>query len=476
LDGLLYHDILLIAERTWPGRTAVRQGDRSRTFAEVAADARSFAAALAARGVRARDRVAVLSDTALDVVALNFALSMLGAVYVPLNPRWRAAEVSQALHVVKPALLVADDGHDGEVTITELAADGRGKTPPDLAGPRETHTHVMFFTSGTTGIPKAAELSHRADRLRAMWHAPSWPSGTHVCAFPQFHMAGWMWSQAAWYAGDEVVLVEGNDTEGILSAIERFGGHSFYGLPAVLRRMMETDLSRYNLTSLQALYTGTSATSAEFIKAVDEAFRGALTGVVYGSTEAGMASFLKREDFDRKPGSVGLPVPPVVARVDDDGQLWLHGPTLFSGYFGRPDATQDAFREGWLRTGELAARDDEGYLHIIGRSGDVIRTGGESVAPAEVEDVLRGHESIADVAVIGVPDSSWGELVVACVVLRPGRQVEVQDLRRHCDGRLSAYKQPRQVLIVEEIPRTQATMQANRGWLTAYAVSQLRTA
>ena len=406
-------------------------------------------------------------------MALNFALSQLGAVYVPLNPRWRPPEVVQALSVVQPVLLVSDDAHDGQVTLSQLAGEGRKLPMPAVPPPRETDTHVMFFTSGTTGAPKAAELSHRVDRLRAAQAYPDWPSGPHVCMFPQFHMAGWLSPQAAWLRGDEVVYVNGHDTEGILAAIERFGGRSFYGLPAVLRRVLDIGPGRFDLSSLQALYTGTSATPADLLDAVDEAFGRTLAGVVYGSTEAGVSTFLRRKDLGRKPGSVGLPVPPMTARVDADGQLWLRGPTLFSGYFGNPEATGRVLANGWLRTGELAASDDDGYLQIIGRDGDLIRTGGEWVAPAEVETVLRSHQSVVDVAVVGVPSSQWGEVVVACVIPRPGELAEVGELRRHCDDHLTRYKQPRHVVIVEEIPRTAATMQTDRAALRRQAMGRL---
>jgi acyl-CoA synthetase (AMP-forming)/AMP-acid ligase II len=185
--------------------------------------------------------------------------------------------------------------------------------------------------------------------------------------------------------------------------------------------------------------------------------------VFYGSTEAGSVTQLQHADIERKPGSCGVPGPFTALRTDEDGQLLVKGPLLFDGYLDDPDATRAALTDGWYATGDLGEVDDEGYVSIVGRLGEVIRTGGEAVAPTELETVLAGHPRVADVAVVGLPDAQWGELVCAVVVPAPdGPPPELSDLRATCAGRLASYKHPRRLVLVDEIPRTAATRQVQR--------------
>jgi acyl-CoA synthetase (AMP-forming)/AMP-acid ligase II len=180
--------------------------------------------------------------------------------------------------------------------------------------------------------------------------------------------------------------------------------------------------------------------------------------VFYGSTEAGNVASLAHVDVDRKPGSCGVPASFSTVRVDEAGEVWVTGPLLFDGYFENDEATNEALVDGWYRSGDLADVDDEGYLSIVGRAKDLIRTGGESVVPVEVEVVLSDHPSVRDVAVVGLPDAQWGEVVCAVVV----GEVTLEDLTAHCDGRLARFKQPRRLALVDEIPRTPATNQVQR--------------
>ena len=154
-------------------------------------------------------------------------------------------------------------------------------------------------------------------------------------------------------------------------------------------------------------------------------------------------------------------------RIDDDGALWVTGPALFTGYFRNPAATAASLVDGWYRTGELAEVDDDGYVSIVGRTTEMIRTGGETVAPAEVDTALAGHPAIADVAVAGVPDDDWGEIVTAFVVLRPGSSITLEELQAHCADRLARFKVPRRLVVVDDIPRTGATRQVQRRQLAA---------
>jgi len=185
--------------------------------------------------------------------------------------------------------------------------------------------------------------------------------------------------------------------------------------------------------------------------------------VFYGSTEAGGVTILEHADMERKPGSCGVPGPLTTVRVDHESRLWVRGPLLFDGYLDDPEATAEALVDGWYDTGDLAEADDEGYLTILGRARDVIRTGGESVAPTEVEAVLGALPGLSDVAVVGLPDVEWGEVVCAVVVVAPGEaSPDLTDLRAACTGKLATYKHPRRLAVVDEIPRTASTGQVQR--------------
>jgi acyl-CoA synthetase (AMP-forming)/AMP-acid ligase II len=238
----------------------------------------------------------------------------------------------------------------------------------------------------------------------------------------------------------------------------------------VWNRVLEHDRSRFDLSSVRECDTGTSATPPELLAAIKDAFPGTITRIYYGSTEAGPATLLADSDLARKPGSVGLPTPGCSVRLNDDGEVCVRSEFLMDGYFERPDATAEALRplepDGpvWYHTDDLGVLDDEGYLSIVGRARDMLRSGGETISPREVEAVLADHPAIAEVAVVGIPDTDWGEVVCAVVVARPGaeRDLAVDTLRAHCEGRLAAFKQPRRVELVDALPRTAATGQVQR--------------
>jgi acyl-CoA synthetase (AMP-forming)/AMP-acid ligase II len=236
-----------------------------------------------------------------------------------------------------------------------------------------------------------------------------------------------------------------------------------YCIPAVWARILEHGIGGYDLRGLIEADTGTSATPPELLAAIKAALPHTVTRVFYGSTEAGPAAQLADPDLARKPGSVGVPQPGCEIELRD-GELCVRSDFLFDGYFANDEATRSALTDdGFYRTGDLGVRDDEGYFSVVGRARDVIRSGGETIAPPEVEAVLAEHPAVAEVAVVGVPDVQWGEVVTAVVVARGGSAPPaLADLRAHCDGRLAGYKHPRRVVVVDALPRTAATGQIQR--------------
>jgi fatty-acyl-CoA synthase len=464
-------DIMRVSAARAPQRVAASKDGRLITYAQVAESTGQLIRALAARKVGYGDRVVWRGGTSLDAIALWFALARLGGVAVPMNPRATADETRALLDLADAALVVGDEedrGGASDVSLRALLADPArtGISEPLID---ENDPHVIFFTSGSSGRPKGVELSHRASRLRTLGDAAMWPAGAMVCMFPQFHMAGWYGPMTVWTSADEVAFVERGDPEALLGAVHERRAVRLYGIPAVWRRILETDRSAYDLSSLRYCDTGTSATTPALLREIAEAFPGTATSITYGSTEAGSVCRLWPQDVFRKPGSVGLPALGSEVRLADDGEILVRNPVLMNGYFRDPEATAAALAGGWFHTGDLGEQDDEGYFTVVGRAGDVIRTGGETVAPVEVDVVLQGAPGVADAAVAGTPDDDWGEVICAFVVVRPGETVDLSSLRRHCEGKLATFKHPRRLMVVDELPRTGATRQIQRRTLVEWA-------
>jgi acyl-CoA synthetase (AMP-forming)/AMP-acid ligase II len=308
-------------------------------------------------------------------------------------------------------------------------------------------------------------LSHRANYLRSFQGVFRDLPELSVCMFPLFHMAGFTLALSAWQTRGEIALVPDASAEAILEAVERRRANRLYCIPSIWQRLLSANPARWDTSSLRELDTGTSAVPIEIIQALKQAFPGSTTRVYYGSTECGSAAALPDADVLRKPGSVGLPSPGVDLRLSESGEILVRSAYLMDGYFEDPAATGAALRDGWFHTGDLGDLDDEGYLQVVGRIKEVIRTGGESVAPAEVEAILAGHPSVAEVAVVGIPDSQWGEIVCAVVVPAPGATPTLADLQKHCEGQIAGFKKPRRLELAQALPRTPATGQVQRSLL-----------
>ena len=329
----------------------------------------------------------------------------------------------------------------------------------------------MFLTSGSTGRPKGVVLSHRVNCLRSFPPLAAETDGGTVCMFPLFHMAGWSLALGAWQARRAVHLVRSPDADTLVETAARRRASRIYAIPAVWARMLERGLGDVDLGALREADTGTSATPPELVAGIRDALPHTVTRVFYGSTECGPGTILGAADVLRKPGSVGLPQPGVALRLDGSGEVCLRSELLMDGYFDDPEATAAALDDdGWYHSGDLGALDEDGYLSIVGRLRDVIRTGGETVAPAEVEDVLRGHPAVAEVAVVGLPDARWGELV--CAVVVASGPLALDDVRAFCTDRLAPSKHPRRLELVDDLPRTAATGQVQRTLLVERIATQ----
>ncbi|NRA07912.1 MAG: AMP-binding protein [Myxococcales bacterium] len=490
---LLIGDILRRNAAAVPRAAAASMGARTLSHAELDGESNRMARALAAQGIGHGDRVLTWADSSLEMLVLFTASSKLGAVFAPLNARQGAQEALPVARLARASLLVADASRaeaaaelarDAEIPASaQLAAAGPGidlvaaaeaESASDLRAPalREDDPHTIFFTSGSTGLPKGVVLSHRANWLRGFQGVFRDVPERSVCMFPLFHMGGLTLSMAAWQTGGEIIICPDADAETLLAAAERRRANRLYCIPAVWSRILAADVERFDLTELRELDTGTSAVPVELVAALKERFPGSVTRIYYGSTEVGSGASLGDADVLRKPGSVGVPPPGVSLRLGEDGEIQLQSPFLMSAYFDNPEATQAALPDGWFRTGDLGALDEEGYLSIVGRKKEIIRTGGESVAPVEVETALAGHPEVSEVAVVGLPDPQWGEVVCAVVVPTPGHEPSLESLQAHCEPLLAGYKKPRRLVVRPALPRTAATAQVQRTLLVAQILDE----
>lgn len=493
---LLLGDLVRKHAGTGPESTAAYMSGRSLSYRELNEQANQLGWALREMGVGYGDRIVTWADTCLEVLPLFVAASKIGAVFAPLNARLGVREVTPIARMAKPTILVADAEHAhaaleladavgvslvatlGESVEIAKVASLSPRTLPDrteeIDEPRlqETDPHVIFFTSGSTGAPKGVILSHRANYLRTYQGVFLTEPERSVCMFPLFHMAAFTLSLAAWQTHGEIAFVASATAEEVLGAVEARRANRLYCIPAIWNRILEVDADRFDTSALRFIDTGTSATPVELLRALKDRFPKGSLRVYYGATETGSATALLDADVLRKPGSVGRASPGVELRIGEGGEIQLQSPLLMDGYFENPEATATALRDGWYCTGDIGALDDEGYLSVVGRLKELIRTGGEAVAPAEVEAALADLPGVVELAIVGVPDAKWGEVVCAVAVFEPGTAHSLADLQKACEGRLAGFKRPRRLEVVDALPRTLATGQVQRLLLVEKILAQ----
>jgi fatty-acyl-CoA synthase len=436
-------------------------------------------------GVTRGERVAALAHNCTELLDLLFACAKLGAIFQPLNWRLSVAELAALVADAAPRVLVYGPELRGaaqalrqltpgvlpHLVALDLAQDlpfAAREAHPDAALPElaldAEDPWVLCGTGGSTGSPKQAVLTHGSLTANARSTARSWgldASDVALLNAPLFHTGGLnVFTTPLVYVGGASVVCRGFDVAQVFDLVESGRVNLLFGVPTMFLEMQRHPrFEQVDFRRLKLLISG----GAPCPPPVFERFfaRGVDFRTGYGLTEAGPNNFwLPAADVRRKPGAVGLPVDGVEARLaggGEEGELLLRGAHLCAGYWNRPEETTRAFDEGWLHTGDLARRDADGHFRIVGRLKEVILSGGENVYPAEVESVLAAHAAVAEVAVIGAPDSRWGEVPHALVVAHPdAAPLTLELLHRVCEGRLARYKWPRSLQLLPALPRTPA--------------------
>jgi fatty-acyl-CoA synthase len=452
-------------------------------------------------GIQKGDRVAVLAFNCIEYLEIWFALGKLGAILQNLNWRLTPSELSNMIADAEPKALIYGEDHksavakikkknhavehfvaintpvsDADVMISEQNGFPDTAPPPvDLAW---DDPWVICYTGGTTGSPKGALLTYRSITANAVNTVISWglsQEDVTILNAPLFHTGGLnVFTAPLVYLGGTSILCEDFDLDQTFDLLTSGEVSIWFGVPTMF--IMMQNHPRWEMADFSQLRLCISG-GAPCPMPVFEKFweKGVDFKTGYGLTEAGPNTFwLPPEDVHRKPGSVGVPLFHIGVKViredgvecfpDEIGELVIQGPHVFEGYWNHPDATRDAFRplpndpagSKWLFTGDLARRDPEGYYYIVGRSKDLYISGGENVYPAEIENVLYSHPSVAEVAVIAVSHPTWGEVGQAIVVCKPGTQLNEEALSEFLSQRLARYKLPKSYVFVTELPKTGA--------------------
>lgn len=477
---------------TKPDAPALRFLGETTTWAQLDDRTHRLAAALRRRGVGFGDRILVVMLNRTEYVETIFAANLLGAIPVPVNIRMAPPEIgflaqdSGARMIVTETLLapLADavagitGTIDGIVVVGDAANEAHLRYDdlvveeadlPDIDVPEETVALIMY-TSGTTGKPKGAMLTHQnmqAQAVIAMHALNTRPDDIGSCVAPLFHIAGIGAMAPLFYVGALSVIhpLGDFDPDALLDVLEAEGTTSIFLVPAQWQAVCAAQQARPRELRLTVISWGAAPASDSVLNAMNATFPEAMNVAVFGQTEMSpLTCVMEGKDALRKIGSIGKVVPAVTARIVDPamddvavgevGEIVYRGPNLMAGYWENPEGTTEAFRGGWFHSGDLVRQDDEGFLYVVDRAKDMIISGGENIYCAEVENVLFSHPGILEAAVIGRAHEKWGEVPVAVVVLTEGvDELTLTDLEPYLNENLARFKHPKDLIVVDVLPR-----------------------
>ena len=451
-------------------RPCIGVADRTLSYADVETRAAAFAEQLAARGVGRGDVVAIMLPNGVELLIGMLAAWRVGAAATPVNPTFTARELEYQVRDSGAKVLLARSGTDIDIAIDLIAPEQMREIPehppadPSITG---GELALLVYTSGSTGQPKGVMLDH--DNLAAMASQmvrafDLGPDDHALLVLPLFHVNSITVSfLAPVMAGARITVLERFVPDAFVDAIERFRPTYFSAVPAIYARLAELpDEVVPDVGSLRFAICGAAPVSKELIERVERRFGISLVEG-YGLTEGTCASAVNPVHGPRKPGTVGpaiegqriaiMDAAGALLPAGERGEVVISGPTVMRGYLGRPEATAEAVRDGWLHTGDIGILDEDGYLSIVDRLKDMIIRGGENLYPKEIEAYLAEHPAVLESAVVGVPHTVLGELPVAQVVLAPGATATADDLIEHCRSGLAKIKVPARIEIVDDLPR-----------------------
>jgi long-chain acyl-CoA synthetase len=461
----------------------VRLDDHVLSYRDLHAAAAAVAGTLRSRGIAPGDRVGLVLPNVPAFPILFYGALLAGAAVVPMNPLLKAREVEYYLNDSGMSLVFGWDG-GGDVVPTAAEAVGIRGVVVSALGPSaeqlegepitvpverdDSDTAVILYTSGTTGQPKGAELTHRNLNTNAHMTVDTLIEITSddviMGCLPLFHVFGLTCGlNAAVVSGSCLTLLPRFDGGKALEMVGRDKVTVFEGVPTMYAGMLHhANAGSADMSSLRTCITGGSAMPVEILKAFEQKF-GCQVLEGYGLSETSPVASFNQPGRERKPGSIGFQVRGCEMRlVDDDGndvgadtpgEIAIRGENVMKGYWGRPEATAEAIPDGWFRTGDIATKDADGYYFIVDRKKDLIIRGGYNVYPREVEETLYEHPAVAEAAVVGMKHSDLGEEIGAAVALKAGQSADPDELRDFVKERMAAYKYPRKVWIVDALPK-----------------------
>jgi long-chain acyl-CoA synthetase len=469
------------AER-FPDRPAVRLDDMIMTYADLDQASAAVAGLLRNRGIRPGDRVAVMLPNVPEFAAVYYGVLRTGAVVVPMNPLLKEREIAFYLSDSGAGLIFAWQRCTEEALAGAYQADATcvvvdshfrdlvaaASPVPDVAHREGSDTAVILYTSGTTGQPKGAELTHASLSANADITATDLvrltPDDVVLGCLPLFHSFGQTCGlNAAVSVGACLTLVPRFSADKVLEVLERDRVTVFEGVPTMYVALSaEPRRDRYDVSSLRVCVSGGAAMPVEVMRAFEHEFD-CIVLEGYGLSETSPVASFNHPDRERKPGSIGTPIKGVEMRVVDEngndvapgevGEIAIRGHNVMRGYWRRDDATAEVMKDGWFHSGDLARVDDDGYFFIVDRKKQLIIRGGYNVYPREIEEVLYEHPGVAEAAVVGVPDESLGEEVGAAIVLKPGATATAEEIQQYVKGQVAPYKYPRHVWFQDTLPK-----------------------
>ena len=488
----LIGEVLSRNARKYPDKLAFKEDNRSFTYSQYNFRVNKLTNALRELGIGHGDKVAFLLYNCIEIIDCYFALAKLGAVAVPVNFRFVEPEIAYVVNNSDSVALIFDSSFEKTIDAVKdrmplvknfITVSGPGELPYPLNYDRlldagsgleplvivsdNDPAHIMY-TSGTTGKPKGAVLTHKS-QLSNVTFCLIERSASHddiyLCIPPLFHEAALAITLQHVFMGSSVIIHKQFDPMAVVKTVAEEKVTTLFMVPAMWNFLLQIpDLSKYNLSSVRLAITGAAIMPLSLKKRVLEIFPGLQLYDCFGQTEMSpVTTMLKSQDTLRKPTSVGKPIVGTEVRVVDDkgfdvpvgevGEVVYRGPGMLLEYYNNPKATGEAIVDGWFHSGDLVRMDEEGFVYVVDRKKDMVISGGENVYPAEVEEVLYKHEKILEAAVIGIPSEKWGEGVHAVVVLKPGQEMNQEEVINFCAAHLAGYKKPRSVEFTEALPR-----------------------